>query len=391
MVSCYFNEYIMTTSIGNSAENWISSFGNVDRLRQIASGFAHDATPKPTSPPLFSNVCKQAHFQTEIAPGIILHAIPGIQVSWQEFVATTPRGSIALDGFVRGASEFNSTTLHANYNHHEDVKREATRCTAMQVDYAIKEGVLDLFRVQGAPKLHIWVNDPDQDTALAVWLLANQERCAPYSNNPLIDALVDLEDKLDTSGGTYPRSPNDALMRKLAWIFEPYVNARQDHRIGVMKGNELANTIAAIGGRITDYVNGSGREIPLDTRLEILGTYEGWTMLKPLGFYALSQASSMGIKLYASYGGEIEPGRHKWTFGKVSSSHPLSMPDLCSYFNRLEGIFDPTQPQWGGGDRFAGSPRPSASSLDPDRMARVMNDYMTRWREERRLTESMSA
>jgi hypothetical protein len=291
---------------------------------------------------------------------------------------------------VRGASEFNATTLHGNYNHHEDVKREATRCTAMQIDYAIKEGVLDLFRVNGGLKIDIWVNDPDQDTSLAVWLIANHERCAAYSNNPVVDALVDLEDKLDTSGGTYPRSPTDALMRKLAWIFEPYVNARQDHRIGVMKGNEMATVIAAVGSRITDHVNGSGHEIPLDTRIEILGTHEGWTMLKPIGFYALSQARSMGIELYASYGGEIEPGRHKWTFGKVSSAHPLSMPDLCSFLNRLEGIADTTQ-QWGGGDRFAGSPRPRASSLDPKRMTEVMNDYMAHWREERRLNQSVSA
>jgi hypothetical protein len=261
----------------------------------------------------------------------------------------------------------------------------------MQVDYAIKENVLNLFRVDGAPKIHIWVNDPDQDTSLAVWLLANQERCAAYSNNSLIDALVDLEDKLDTSGGTYPRNPTDALMRKLAWIFEPYVNARQDHRIGLMKGNEMATIIAAVGSRITDYADGRGQDIPLDTRLVNMGSHEGWTMLKPVGFYALSQASRMGIELYASYGGEIEPGRHKWTFGKVSSSHPLSMPDLCSYLNRLEGMVDPMQPQWGGGDRFAGSPRPSASSLDPERMTKAMNDYMARWREERQLAESMSA
>jgi hypothetical protein len=381
----------MITSIGNSAGNGIVNGMNGVVLRQIASAFAQDANPKPTSPQPFSNVCKQPHFTTLIAPGVMLHVIPGVQVSWREFVATTPRGSIALDGFVRGPSELNSLTLHANFNHHEDVKREATRCTAMQVDYAIKENVLNLFRVDGAPKIHIWVNDPDQDTSLAVWLLANQERCAAYSNNSLIDALVDLEDKLDTSGGTYPRNPTDALMRKLAWIFEPYVNARQDHRIGLMKGNEMATIIAAVGSRITDYADGRGQDIPLDTRLVNMGSHEGWTMLKPVGFYALSQASRMGIELYASYGGEIEPGRHKWTFGKVSSSHPLSMPDLCSYLNRLEGMVDPMQPQWGGGDRFAGSPRPSASSLDPERMTKAMNDYMARWREERQLAESMSA
>jgi hypothetical protein len=151
-----------------------------------------------------------------------------------------------------------------------------------------------------------------------------------------------------------------------------------------MKGNEMATVIASVGSRITDYANGAGQEIPLDTRLRIMGTHEGWTMLQPIGFYALSQARRMGIELYASYGGEIEPGRHKWTFDKVSSTHSISMPDLCAYLNRVEGIFDSTQPQWGGGDRFAGSPRPIASSLDPERMATVMNAYMENWRAQRR-------
>lgn len=371
-----------TTGLEIGRETGIADRASV--FRHIGSAFGDVAATTVAPSQKWGMVCKGQHFTTQLASGIILHVIPGAQISWQEFVATTPRYSIALDGFVRGVPELDSMTLHANFNHHEDVKREATRCTAMQVDFAIKEGALALFREHGAPQMHIWVNDPDQDTSLAVWLLANQERCAPYSCNPLIDALIDLEDKLDTTGGTYPKAATDGLMRKLAWIFEPYVNARQDHRIGLMKGNEMANVITSVCSRITEYANGAGQEIPLDTQLKIMGTHEGWTMLQPIGFYALSQARSMGIELYASYGGEIEPGRHKWTFGKVSSAHPISMPHLCSYLNRVEGIFDATQPQWGGGDRFAGSPRPSASSLDPERMATVMNEYMDTWRQQRR-------
>ncbi len=39
-------------------------------------------------------------------------------VTWEEFVASTPPKSIALDGFVFGGPKWDPTTPHANFDHH---------------------------------------------------------------------------------------------------------------------------------------------------------------------------------------------------------------------------------------------------------------------------------
>jgi hypothetical protein len=45
----------------------------------------------------------------------------------------------------KGSPAFNREGTHVNFNHHEDVNRLATRCTASQVSMAIKGGLLSVF------------------------------------------------------------------------------------------------------------------------------------------------------------------------------------------------------------------------------------------------------
>jgi len=71
-----------------------------------------------------------------------LHILPRVVTTWKEFVETHPIRSIALDGYVKGEPRFNREGTHVNFNHHEDVNRLATRCTASQVSMAIMGGLL---------------------------------------------------------------------------------------------------------------------------------------------------------------------------------------------------------------------------------------------------------
>jgi hypothetical protein len=115
-----------------------------------------------------------------------LHVEPRQIVTWREFLKEAPDYSIALDGYVEGPPHFMSRGdsaykkgqmgPHANFNHHEGVDRLATRSTCEQVYVAIKQGFMDAFKPNGKVDGHIYVNDPDQDTCLAVWLLQNHER-----------------------------------------------------------------------------------------------------------------------------------------------------------------------------------------------------------------------
>lgn len=77
-----------------------------------------------------------------------LQILPRVVITWEEFVNAHPAPSIALDGYVKGEPRFNRAGTHVNFNHHEDVNRFATRCTASQVRMALKGGLLSVFHTR---------------------------------------------------------------------------------------------------------------------------------------------------------------------------------------------------------------------------------------------------
>ncbi len=318
-------------------------------------------------------------YSTSVAEGIVLHVCPGKQISWEDFKQCTPPFSIALDGLVRGRPQLDRSGIRANFNHHEDVERFATRCTTSQVFMAIKDGTLDLFKdpSTGSPLMNVYVNDPDQDSSFAVWLLRHHERCKGTRSEPAMMRLLFAEDMLDTTAGLYPFDPSSKLARELAWVFEPYVLARQDGRLWTMKGPEMANVIDAVGSRIDKYVLGEAGTVPLDTSYDMIGGGRGWSMVSMQGFYARSALRQNGITAYVAYGGEHE-GRHKYSLGKLSLADPFPIEELYAALNQLEGFDPATGPHWGGSDTIGGSPRPSGSSLAPKELEQVINSFLER-------------
>ena len=101
-----------------------------------------------------------------IVKNITLHVLPRQEISWINFLADQyPVNSIALDGFIIGGPSFDYAQRKVNFDHHSGVVRSATMSTCMQVYLAIKEGLFDLF---AGKKPNVYINDCDQDTALAV-------------------------------------------------------------------------------------------------------------------------------------------------------------------------------------------------------------------------------
>ena len=313
----------------------------------------------------------------DLAPGITLHVCPGKEIGWEEFERIAPPNSIALDGFVRGAPRYDPAMKRANFNHHQDVDRLGTRSTSGQIQVAIKQGLIDAFRVDGAPRIHIWVNDPDQDSSLAVWLLVNHERITGARSEPIINKLISAEDLIDTTAGAYPFDPKSALMRELAWVFEPYVQARMAGRIRSMEGAEMANVIDAVGARISKYTLGEKHSVELDTRLQDLGGGEGWRLIKEEGFYARTGLFARGIKAFVSFLGE-ENGRYHYSIGKMSPYIPFPITDLYVALNEAEGLDIKSGICWNGGDTIGGSPRRVGSSLNPKQVEELINQFLTR-------------
>lgn len=64
-------------------------------------------------------------------------------ITWETFVKEYPNNSIALDGFVIGETNFDAHKKMANFNHHENVNRLATRSTSAQILMALRLKLID--------------------------------------------------------------------------------------------------------------------------------------------------------------------------------------------------------------------------------------------------------
>ena len=122
---------------------------------------------------------------------IQLHAKPHVSpLTWNEFLEKAPNHSIALDGYVSDETRFLPHRAMANINHHENVSRLATRCTASQIKLNTSMNMLDMFRNEhGEIEMNIFVNDCDEDVCLSYFLLKNASM-SKLTNNPALNRLV---------------------------------------------------------------------------------------------------------------------------------------------------------------------------------------------------------
>jgi hypothetical protein len=304
-----------------------------------------------------------------------LLAFPRENWTWDQFQQKTPRQSIGLDGIVLEGPRYDAETLHINFDHHDNVVRSATMSTAKQVMFAIKEGLTSSF-----PDPNVYVNDPDQDTALAVFLLQNPTFFQGTNSNPLLSRLLSLTDELDITGGSFPRNLNEQLMKQHAWIFKPYTELRTSGALSKATPGIVLDNISATNERIMQYLMGRGKEIDLDTRHEILyQSPHGYTVYNEIGgndarYYLFSK----GMQAFVAYLGP-QGDKHKYSIGKFRFS-PFPVTELYSHLNKIEGLERPNV--WGGSDLVGGSPRAIGSKLAPLEIAKEIDQYLKSTREE---------
>ena len=123
-----------------------------------------------------------------------LNIEPRVSKTWDEFRNESPSGSIALDGYVLAEPNFDKITKHINFDHHTFVQRLSTRSTTGQVAMAIKTGLFDSLDFKNP---NVYVNDADQDVCLSTRLLKNNVRMSGQKSEPLMNKLIEVQDKLD--------------------------------------------------------------------------------------------------------------------------------------------------------------------------------------------------
>src|SRR3954454_6787030 len=100
--------------------------------------------------------------------GVTLHMRPqDVPLSWEQFCSPARPFAIALDGYLDCEPRFEPDIPCANFDHHVDVDRLATRSTTGQVLLAIRLGLFRTFRDEQGPRAAVYVNDCDEDVALA--------------------------------------------------------------------------------------------------------------------------------------------------------------------------------------------------------------------------------
>jgi hypothetical protein len=126
---------------------------------------------------------------------------------------------------VKGEPWFNAKAPSANFNHHENVNRLATRATCAQVLVAVRQNFVESFRVYGEINMDVFVNDCDQDVCLS-WFILKNSWMTENVINPALNRLVHIEDMMDTCAGAYPFHKDMPILEKISWIFEPYTKFR---------------------------------------------------------------------------------------------------------------------------------------------------------------------
>lgn len=300
-------------------------------------------------------------------------------MGFKRFVKTHEPYSLALDGYVTGGPKLDRSGPHANFNHHEEVDRLATRATCAQTLMAIRQGLFSLFRDDKGPRLNAYVNDCDEDVCTS-WFLLKHHHLVQSTMNPMLNRLVAMEDALDSTAGAYPFPVDLPTLSELNWVFEPYREFRSSGALSLRKPLQFANVIELVEHRIMAHITGAGKSVPLDTRYERLGGGSGWAMVNELGVNARTGMFADGISSYVAVR-ERRGGGHTYTVGKMSPFVPFDVLFLLDRLNdaeldkrhQLDPMINSLREFWGGSDSVGGSPRISGSLLTPEEVQKVVD------------------
>ena len=291
-------------------------------------------------------------------------------MSWADFCKSKEPFSIAIDGYVAAGPSFDETGPRANFNHHEEVDRLATRATCAQVLIAIRQGLFDCFSKNGTPTVIVYANDCDEDVCTS-WFLLNNSHLAEHTINPLLNRLVSTEELMDATAGAYPLPASSPVLEELAWIFEPYRRFRVSGEIDKREARSFEAIVTDVGNRIMLYISGRGEKIPLDTRFEKMFSANRWSMIREVGANAKTGMFANGIKAYVS-ARERTGGRWSYTVGRMSQFINFDVLKILSALSIAESEGE----RWGGGNTIGGSPRASGSRLSPEEVIKIVNSVI---------------
>ena len=289
-------------------------------------------------------------------PHLRIFAHPGSTFTF-DWLRRRDAPAIALDGCVKGPSQWCPEGPYASMNHHEGVDRGSTRATCEQAVLLVAQGLWETMTRNGVPGADVHVNDCDADVCTAIWALGNPDRL----DEPAVQRLILLEGILDTTGGCWtPPWADSEMLAQLAWAFEPY-QGRRDHGDAIDAAGMTA-VVDEVGDRITALVDGRGDRRPAWGEFELVAQRGPVAAVVEHGPYARIAARCAGIETVVA---ERRSGdRRVVTIAKTS---PFVSTDLNTAYDRLNDLDGCTgDDRWGGSDLVGGSPRGRGTDLPLD-------------------------
>jgi hypothetical protein len=162
----------------------------------------------------------------------------------------------------------------------------------------------------------------------------------------------------------------------MAWIFQPYNEARFAGHIAQMDAAGMRNVMESVSGRISEYIFGTPKEAPLEGNYERIGGGKGWTFTRETGPASRMAMYNDGITAFASLVSERSDGNFVYVIGRRSVWSPFNLKKILHRLNRAEGAAITDANRWGGSDTIGGSPRQTGSSIPPDRLQYIIESTL---------------
>ncbi len=313
--------------------------------------------------------------------------VPNVSLLWDNFKKMMPKGSIALDGFVKGKTIIldSENSNYLNFDHHEG-NRNLIKCTCSQVFFFITTNLFKERFSQNNLSPTSYINHLDGDSVLSSYLVANYKKYEQDTNkNFPIKEIIDIEDSIDRSGGIYKGDLNNKYFLNLNWCLEP-----------LEKDIPNDQKILEVFKRFEDFENGKAKELKPNYNFKFINQeYKNISESDYFHFitkespftrsYLYNQKSKDAFISLKEIHKLNNDTFYTYSIGKLRENSKFPIKDLINVFNKAEKYFQKNKisenNQWGANNIIGGSPYKTHSKIPPlalktlaDTYIRVTND-----------------
>jgi membrane protease YdiL (CAAX protease family) len=319
------------------------------------------------------------------APNLYVHIEAGLTVPAS--VAHKARsGTIYLDGAANCEPFMDHERKIYNLDHHEGCIRAFTMATCEQTLVMYMKG-LDL-------RLRDWdifVNEPDLDAILAIWIILNNARIGNLdeTNRHMLFALVRYEGVIDALGLELKElcALHAELMQKIQRVID---HLRNDEILLKKDGKwtqtdfltytaTILHKIDQIFYKASDFADYQGIEEL--ARIDLTGRRIAAVVAADMGIYEIEPHLN---KLYGNRLGVVflQKSPKAYTVRQTDLFMPISLEHVYDRLNFVDPAvkFRTRFNKWGGANDIGGSPRGSGTSLTPAEIALACRDAVRKFR-----------